>query len=133
MNNKSDARSTEDFKQLLEEMRGVKSEIDQKAQRLYALSLRLSQGARRIPDDIAPTYILYANAWQRFAGMVNQGMKRNVAVDRVLKCALDRKSEEKENAVEALRSKHSPKTQSYVHAPTNDDFAELFGELTNVE
>lgn len=123
---------TEDgCEKVLEEMHLLQQELEPKVQRLYDLSAVLSRSARRSSDDSAKAHLMYANACLRFSGMVLQGMKRNAVVDRALKRAQERSSLDTKVTV-LPKAKPVARALSYVGAPTNDDFAELFGEVTNV-
>lgn len=117
---------------VLAEMLVVRTEIDQKARRLQELAVLLSRTAKQTVREQASTYILYANAWLRFAGMVGQGLKRSAAADKVLKRTLDEAAREIPIVVPQVRKQAS--AHSYlISAPTNDDFAELYGNVKPYE
>ena len=99
--------------QLVAEIRGARTEIERTAQYIAEASLILHTKARKAPSReqarVAATYpegtsreaveriqqaaareqtavyTLFANTWQRFAGMVLQGARRSVSSDRFMK------------------------------------------------
>lgn len=118
------------LKNILDEMFAVRLEIEQKAQQLQELSVRLARTAKQLVREDASAYTLYANAWLRFVGVVKQSLQRSAAADRMLKRALDVPSKE----VPIIKAPtHKPSPTNAIGAPTNDDFAELYGDVRGYE
>jgi hypothetical protein len=110
---------------MIAEIREIRERIDQDARRIYELSQALHQRARRNPaGSTTPAFIMYSNAWTRFAGMVAQGMRRTVTAERVIVPAMEEKPEP------PVKPKlKEPKGKVYRSPlPVNDDLVELFGE-----
>ena len=72
--------------QIMEEIHQLRDNIRQSSMRIFDLSRMLYSRARRRPsDDTTSAYILAANAWSRFSGMLEQGLRRASSSDRVLR------------------------------------------------
>jgi hypothetical protein len=112
----------------IEEIRSIQERMDQDARRIYELSRSIYQFARRTPSgQLSSAYVLYANAWTRFAGMVDQGLKRTTTASRVITAALEQNAQEA--VVEAKKPPIKSDRQIFRSPlPPNDDLVELFGE-----
>jgi hypothetical protein len=71
---------------IIAEIGELRGELDVRLTRIHALAQGLYHQVRRAPaDDNTSVYITYANAWMRFAGMVNQGVLRTASASKVLR------------------------------------------------
>ena len=110
------------------EIRGLQQDVQSKSVRIQGLSQALYRRVRKAPvDDDTSVYITYANAWTRFAGMVQQGVTRTTHTARVLK-RLTPKVETAAKAVPKLVRKEEPQTPMEsllsLYADENEDEAE---------
>lgn len=136
--------------QLVGEIRQAKADIEATARYLGQAAMLLHAQARRsdfreeagrrmvvpegTPREVAErlrrdagvetsgVYTLYANTWQRFAGMVLQGTRRTASSDKILRRLDGRQSVVGEGG-------GAPPPPSPVSAPTND-LMELYGVET---
>ena len=110
----------------IDEVHTLQERIVQDARRIHELSRSIHQYARRTPPgQLTSAYVSYANVWTRFAGMVEQGLRRTSIASRTVISALN------QSPPEPVAPKPPIKTPPKVYrspAPPNDDFAELFGE-----
>lgn len=84
MNQRSPQQMTPD--EIILEIGTLHKELSLRIARVHGLAQGLYHRMRRSPvDDNTPVYIAYANAWMRFAGMVNQGVVRTVSASKVLR------------------------------------------------
>ena len=117
----------------IEEIRVLQERLDQDARRIYELSRSLYQFARRTPSgQMTSVYVLYANAWTRFAGMVEQGLRRTSTATRIATASLARVTQEEiqpEEKPSAMRERLTYKSP----LPPSDDLVELFGEALALE
>ena len=80
-------------------------------------------------SDISSVYTLYANTWQRFAGMVLQGVRRTTSSERIMK-----RLEEKQiltSDPEPEEAPPTPKTETPTETPLlMEDLVALYGVET---
>lgn len=110
---------------IIEEIREIRERVDGDARRIYELSQALHQRTRRNPTDTSTSaFLMYANAWTRFAGMVAQGLRRTVTAERVIVPAMEAPQEPPPKP----RVKDSKESPIRSPLPVHDDLVELFGE-----
>lgn len=109
----------------IDEIDSIRGRMEQDARRIYELSRAIHQYARRTPSDVTSAYVMYANTWTRFAGMVDQGLRRTTTPCRVVTAALEKNAREEE-AKEKKPPIQRPAPRGLL--PPNDDMVELFGE-----
>lgn len=72
----------------VEEIESIQQTMHLAAQRIIELSRNLHVGVRRhIAAEHTPAYITFANAWGRFAGAIQQGIRRSQNVNKIVKRA----------------------------------------------
>jgi len=111
----------------IDEINAIRDRMEQDARRIYELSRSIHQYARRAPSDVSSAYLMYANTWTRFAGMVDQGLRRTTTPCRVVTSTLEKVAREEE----ARSKENKPPIQRQAPRgllPPNDDMVELFGE-----
>jgi hypothetical protein len=113
---------------IVAEIRVVRERIEQDARRIYDLAQTLHHKARRTAPTVAtPAYLMYSNAWIRFAGMVSQGMRRTVTAEKVIVPAMEQEKNPPPPPPPLPEKK--PKDLTFRSPlPFNDDLVELFGE-----
>ena len=111
--------------EVIDEIRQLREGIDLSARRIHELSKALYHRARRAPSDqSSSSYVMYSNVWTRFAGMVEQGLRRSVSMDRLLSRAPE---EERKPLVDKTRKRS---IASIIQGPpTDNDIEELYGEF----
>lgn len=117
----------------VQEIQKAREEVEQAVQRLTAASDRLRTHVRRFRDPSSTSYTMYANSHIRLAGALNQGMKRAGSMDRMLDRAASEREvvaerEQQRRLEEERRASQRELEQSLL--PTNDDFAEVYGDVT---
>ena len=102
--------------------------IRRKAIRIYELSRALYARTRRLPtDESTSPRILFANSWTRLAGAIEQGLKRTVSIDRVVRNHLKPAQEVEQTPVQ--KPKPKPEAPKVVY---DDDLDSLYGtEVVN--
>jgi hypothetical protein len=81
--------------EIVEEITAVRQTINMAAQRVVELSRTLHQTARRhVASEHTSVYINFANAWGRFAGAVQQGIRRAQSMDRMVQRAQEAQRDE---------------------------------------
>ena len=87
---------------------------------------RLQQAAL---SEVSSIYTLYANTWQRFAGMVLQGVRRTTSSERIM-----RRFEEKRGVATEVEEEAPPPAPRPVLVPETqnpmEDLVELYGVET---
>jgi hypothetical protein len=112
---------------IVAEIRELKGEIDVRARRIHELSKTLYQKTRRASaDSDTRAWIVYTNAWTRFAGMIEQGIRRAGHLDRLVSA----KTVEDRTVRPASVSKAAV-VRSVL--PKKDDFAELYGNYGDAD
>ena len=128
--------------EIIMEIKELRSELERTVERLFELSKVLYTKARRsdVVDDRTSAFVLYANAWTRFSGMVGQGLRRTASVDRVLRVAQqnerDRQEHERQEQArgvqeakrEAKRENSRASNLSFVPSPGVEDLVALYGQ-----
>jgi hypothetical protein len=84
--------------EIVEEIKGLRETVNLAATRIVALSQQLYAHARRnaSSDTASTAYVSFAGAWGRFAGAIQQGLRRTVIADRTLDRALGLQRDEQE-------------------------------------
>ena len=137
--------------QLVTEIRRAREELEDTARYMAAASIHLHAKVRRsdfreaasrtasVPEgaprevadrlrqeaisDVSSVYILYSNTWQRFAGMVLQGVRRTTTSERIM-----RKMEEKRGVLEeAPPPPPKKRVLSSEDQPAMEDLVNLYG------
>jgi hypothetical protein len=139
---------------IVSEIRQQRDAVERGSRRIYELSQVLYAKSRRdrsLQERTAGVtdrerdqalrdthnYIAYSNAWSRFAGMVDQGLKRIVSFDRLIARTADDKIHESERIAELTRKEQSRMDRearrqsrgvSPWASPTVEDLVSLYGE-----
>lgn len=75
---------------IVQEINSARDTIEGASRRIYELSRTLHARMRRTSSSTdVGVYVTYANVWTRFAGMVQQGLRRTQQADRVLRLLQD--------------------------------------------
>ena len=111
--------------EVIDEIRVMRENIDISARRIHELSKALYHRVRRLPvGDQTSSLVMYSNVWTRFAGVVEQGLRRSVSMDRVLK-----KEPEEDRKPLSDKPKKRSITNIIQGPPSDNDLEELFGEF----
>jgi hypothetical protein len=139
---------------IISEIRQQRDTVERGCRRIYELSQVLYAKTRRdrvLQEREAGTdenarerlaqeyrlYIAYSNAWSRFAGMVDQGLKRTSSLDRIMVRTAGEKLQEAERIADLTRKEQARldrearrQTQQSVPwpSPTVEDLVSLYGE-----
>jgi hypothetical protein len=106
---------------LVREIHATRDEMNRLAARMVELSQVLYSRVRRAPaDDFTSRYLAFANAWTRFGGMVDGGLRRTSGVTRLVESIQREKAE-----VESEGQKVKPVAPPASPAP---DLVELYGQ-----
>ncbi len=111
------------------EINGLRDEIDLSSRRIYELSRVLRDRMRRADPTSVGIYVTYANAWTRFAGMVQQGLQRTRVSDRVLRLLPEEQTPRRQDPTPEPQAQ--PQADQARPVPADDplrDFIELYGE-----
>jgi hypothetical protein len=117
---------------LVAEIQEARKEIIAQIDQLYRMSAELRTISRREPHSQA--YVAFANAHLRLAGALNQGIRRTRSTDRLLKIGQAEREEtrrQEERAHQRKRAKEQQKAVDKLVLTTDDDFDEIYGEVTS--
>jgi neutral trehalase len=113
-------------------LRAVILELQEKRETLDKASIDLQRAcqqlkdmARQTKDDGAAKYLMVANAHHRYAGAVQQGLKRASSIDRLLD-GIQLQPEEKQ---QPKKGKLPEKQKPYTLPGGDGSFYELYGDL----
>lgn len=84
--------------EIVAEINNLQETLNLAAQRMIHLSQNLHTHARRsaTTDSAASAYVAYASAWGRFAGAIQQGVRRTLLANKLLDRALGSQKEDRE-------------------------------------
>ena len=127
--------------EIIEEIKFIRETIEMAAQRIVQLSQTMQEQVRRSEDNtqVSHVSISFASTWGRFAGAIQQGLRRTMATDRLLERALLAQKEEKQATEkrEASRKKKASTSNSSIRNPNPlrtlegdsiDDLVSLYGK-----
>lgn len=127
-----DRMSAEELCREGDRLRGILLEA---SEHLYAVYSTLSMQTRRQPvDGMTAAYITISNAGQRLAGVVMQGSRRMVNVDRILVSAHQAVQEEQDRVAEQKRKREAREAKAKAEKARETLHAQILsGEVTNVD
>jgi len=130
------ASGEQQVQEAIQEIQKAREEVERAVQRLTAASDRLRTHTRRFRGPDTTSYTMYANSHIRLAGALNQGMKRAGNMDRMLdRAKSDRQAAAEREAQQQLWTEQRANRRELDKSllPTTDDFAEVYGDVTEEE
>jgi hypothetical protein len=129
---RTEEANEKEVQSLISQIKESRQEIETNLAKLGGLADELRTRSRRIANDSSASHVIFATAHLRFAGAAAQGIKRTVAMDRMLDRAQAgieeaRRREEQETRWRAERAARK-KVEELVQ-PNEDAFDELYGEV----
>ena len=119
---------------LVERIHTARESIESDVAHLQQACLELRTLVRRNYDEASSSYLVFANAHLRLSGALLQGVRRTASMDRMLN-----KAQQEREEAQALEAEHQARQELRAHArhveslqlPSEDAFAEVYGELTD--
>ncbi len=119
---------------LVAQVQEARRDVETALSKLNGLSDDLRTRARRIPNELSNSLVVFANAHVRFAGAASQGMRRTANMDRLLdKAQADKLENERRQIQErnwaAAREARKSVEKLILPSSDADAFDELYGEV----
>lgn len=130
-------RFLKNVEQLVGEVQQLRKQADDLALKLHTKSVALRELIRRSPDEGTSSLLVFANVHLRLAGAMQQGVKRTIPMDRVLKRAeQDREDARVREDQELKRKVAREQARALEHSlavSNSDAFDELYGDFIDEE
>jgi hypothetical protein len=111
--------------------KGLVADLERVTRDVYQSSVNLRETARRLSpsSSVASGYLIFANAYVRFAGAVAQGLRRTSVVERIVEHARAEAEEDRVRREQQSREKQQKPTRRLAPVSVPDTLDDLFGEI----
>ncbi len=130
-------RYLKSVEQLVGEIQQLRKQADDLALRMHTKSSALRELIRRSPDEGAASLLVFANVHVRLAGAMQQGVKRTIPMDRVVKRAEQDRDDARVREAQELKQKAAREQARALEQSLNvsrgDAFNDLYGDFIDEE